>query len=151
MSAVAAVTLRQAEALVGLNYDARHFDCAHLAVLAQAKLFGRVVAAQLPKSHPVRPLLQHRLLSELRDELATRIDAPEMPVSGDVVLFKEWLPVAHGSCLESWHIGTLLLEYGERWVLHTHAGVGRSVLERLTGCAARGLRPEGFYRWKVVA
>ena len=38
-----AVTLRQAEALVGLEHVPGRFDCMHLAVLAQQVLFSRVV------------------------------------------------------------------------------------------------------------
>ena len=95
------VTLRQAECLVGIPYVTRRFDCAHLAVLAQAVLFKRRVAGLVPEQHPWSPREQARVLLRWRAELAT------------------------------------------------HAGVGRSVLERLQDCRKRLLVVEGVYAWNM--
>lgn len=140
MSAAAASVLRRAEALVGLCAVPGEFDCAHLARLAQAQLFGRELDWPLPGPHPRGARGQAAAMRRWRDALAVRV---EVPRSGDAVLFEQ--PAARGG---EWHIGTLLIEGGERWVLHTHGGAQRSVLERLVDCRRRALRVEGFYRWR---
>lgn len=133
-----APTLRQAEGLVGLTYVPGRFTCMHLALLAQRELFGRDVAPQLAGRLPVRGEDQGRLLARWREVVASPVvDAR----TGDAVLFKD------GGGEWEWHIGTLFVEGGEHWVLHTHQGIGASVLERLRDTPRRGLRVEGFYRW----
>ncbi len=130
--------------LVGLPYQPGRFTCAHLAVLAQARLFGRQVATQLPSRHPVGVQAEREVLLRWRDELAEPVLPPAEPADGDVALFVQGWEQDEG-----WHIGTLLLgAYGEQWVLHTHAGAGHSVVERLADLRRRGLRLEGWYRWR---
>jgi hypothetical protein len=140
-------TLREAERLVGMAYEPGRFDCAHFAVLVQDELFGRTVADWLAARHPVRPQRQGELLLRCRDGLADRVE-PEAVETGDVVLFTHWVGRMQ---MQQWHIGTLFVEGGERWVLHTSEGLGSSVLERLADCRSRGLQLDGFYRWKVQA
>jgi hypothetical protein len=132
------VTLRQAEALVGLPCVPGRFDCMHLAVLAQRVLFNRLVQWQLD-AHPLGRRHQAALVQRHCDELADRLPLDEPPVSGDAVL---WLRADGG-----YHIGTLLVQAGRRWVLHTSEATGSSVLQQLADTAAHGLRLEGFYRW----
>ncbi|MGI9218600.1 MAG: hypothetical protein ACR2JA_16570 [Hydrogenophaga sp.] len=134
-------TLRAAEALVGLPYVARSFDCMHLAVLAQQQLFGRTVrwAGGL---HPARPTYQVALVRDAIGDVARPLAAGEQPEAGDAVL---WL--AGGGRSTHFHIGTLLLHAGEQWVLHTSEALGTSVLQRLAECPLTGLRLEGIYRW----
>jgi hypothetical protein len=136
--------LLAAHGLVGLPYVAGRFTCAHLAVLAQQRLFGRQVASQVPLRHPVGVAAEREAILRWRDELAEPVLPPMEPADGDAALFVQgW---EHD---EGWHIGTLLLgQHGERWVLHTHAGAGHSVVERLRDMRRRGLRLEGFYRWR---
>lgn len=131
--------LRRAEALVGLPYVEGEFDCGHLTVLAQEVLFGRQVTLPLSGPHPLTPRAQAAAVVRCRAELGTRTHEPE---SGDAVLFTE--TSEHATL---WHVGTLLAEGGQRWVLHTRAG-GWSLLSRLDDCLLQGLRLEGFYRWK---
>lgn len=132
--------------LVGVPYVPGRFTCAHLAVLAQQQLFGRQVAGQLPQRHPIGTAAEREFLLRWRDELAVPVEPPEQPEDGDVALFVQgW---DHD---EGWHIGTLLLgAHGEQWVLHTHAGAGHSVVERLSTMRRRGLRLERFYRWRLA-
>ncbi len=135
------VTLRDAERLVGMPYVAGRFTCMHLAVWAQDALWGREVARQAPRRVPVHGRQQAAMVEHWRHQLC---DVVKTPASGDVVLF-------HDDLAEwPWHIGTVLVEGGETWVLHTHQGIGASVLERLPDTQRRGLRVEGFYRWREV-
>lgn len=141
MPAASAVTLRQAEALVGLPYVPRTADCMHLAVRAQRELFGRQVRWH-GGLHPARPDHQVALLQGAIADVARRLAAGEAPQAGDAVL---WL--AGGGRGTHYHVGTLLLHAGEQWVLHTSEELGASVLQRLAECPLAGLRFEGIYRW----
>ena len=134
------VTLRQAEALVGLAYVPGTFDCAHLAVLAQEYLFGRQVRLPNTGLHPQGARGQAAAIRRHCDQLATHVEEPQ---TGDVVLFIE--EVEGGV---RWHIGTVILELGQRWVLHTTQAQGASVLQRMDDCLRAGLWVEGFYRWR---
>lgn len=140
-----AVTLRQAEALVGLAYVDGEFDCAHLAVMAQEYLFGRTVHLPLKGRHPAGRAGQAAAILRHRDELASRLEEAADVATGDAVLFT-FEDVDGRVC---WHIGTLLLQGGERWVLHTSEALRSSVLQRLDDCMRDGLFVEGFYRWRV--
>lgn len=146
---MSAPLLRRAEALVGLPVVPGEFDCAHLALRAQRELFGRELAWPLPGRHPQGRRGQAAAFARWRPALARKVDTEiDTPASGDAVLFEQ--PREGGSA--EWHIGTLIVDdTGERWVLHTRAGVERSVLERLADCRARALRVEGIYRWTAAA
>lgn len=133
--------LKQAEQLVGLPYVERTFDCAHLAVLAQERLFGRCVAQQLPAVHPAGI---RGASSWMRRYCLQMAEPVAEPVDGDAVLFTE----DDGRGGRRWHIGTVLLRHSERWVLHTSANLGASLLQTLADCALSGLAVEGFYRWR---
>jgi len=139
--------LLASHALVGLPYVPGRFTCAHLAVLAQERLFGRQVAAQLPQRHAVGAAAEREMLLRWRDELADPLPDGQAPQDGDAALFVQgW---EHD---EVWHVGTVLLgPYGDPWVLHTHAGAGHSVVERPATMRRRGLRLEGYYRWRVAS
>lgn len=141
--------LRQAERYVGMPYRPGHFDCVHLAALVQEQVFGRTVADWLPRRHPVSPAAQHQLVERTREGLADLVSQPE---TGAAVLFKHAVHARGTDLVDVWHVGTLFLDgCGQAWVLHTHAGAGSVVLEGLASCKARGLRLDGFYRWKVAA
>ncbi|MCW5581377.1 MAG: hypothetical protein KIS72_08555, partial [Luteimonas sp.] len=71
-------------------------------------------------------------------------DPVARPAAGDAVLF-----IQRETRGTEWHIGTVLFgDDGLPWVLHTHGGLAASVLEPLAACRMRGLRIEGFYRWR---
>ena len=140
MVMTAPVTLRQAETLVGITYVDGEFDCMHLALLAQRQLFGRDVAWPT-RPHPRGRRIQAALIARHCDALAAAIERPD---TGDAVLFTE--PDAKGG--RRYHIGTLFLDRGELWVLHTNALVGSSLLQRIGDCLRSGLRLEGYYRWR---
>lgn len=144
MSRSATHLMREAEQLVGMDYVDGRFDCAHYAVLVQQRLWGRTVHLPLGGArHPRGARSQVAAINRHRDELAERVVGE--PQSGDAILFQEddedgrdW----------HWHIGTLLVRWtGERWVLHLPA-YGTSVLQRVSDCQRRGLRVEGYYRWR---
>lgn len=143
--------LRRAEMYVGRTCLPGRFDCVHLALLVQEEVFGRTLPAVpgVRKRHPVDPVAQHDLIESARDSLADPVDRPE---TGDAVLFKHAVQVRGTYLVEVWHVATLFIDgVDEHWVLHTHDGCGSVVLERLAACRARGLRLDGFYRWKVAA
>jgi hypothetical protein len=136
----AAVTLRQAEALVGIEYVAGQFDCMHLAVLAQRMLFNRQIAWP-ERTHPRGKLGQAVAVQRHCDELAQRLDDGTPPETGDAVLWRR----PDGG----YHIGTVFEQCGQRWVLHADQSLGSSVLQRMADTAAQGLQVEGFYRWRA--
>jgi hypothetical protein len=136
--------LRQAEQLVGLEYVPGSFDCGHLAVLAQQRLFARQVQLPLPGERPQTPRAQATALARCREALCTQLDDGVRPLSGDVALFVE---EAEGGGIQ-WHIGTVLAPPGQLWVLHIVDG-GHSLLQRLEDCCRMGLWLEGFYRWRA--
>ena len=76
-------------------------------------------------------------------DLARPLQPCEPAITGDAVLWQAGI----GSDAQHWHIGTLFVALGERWVLHTTAALGASVLQPLAECGAQGLHFEGFYRW----
>lgn len=133
-------TLRDAEALVGLPYVEGQFDCGHLLVRAQRELFGREVELPLRGPRPTTDLGQAAAIVRCREALGRRV---HLPAHGDGVLFTE--AAADGT--RRWHVGTVLIEHGQRWVLHTRAGHA-SLLQRLDDCVRMGLRLEGFYAWR---
>lgn len=136
-----AVTLRDAEALVGIPYVEEHFDCAHLVSLTQQQLFGRTVA--LPLLHPRGRRGQAAVIGRLATQLAEKVAEP---ATGDVALYFE----TEDDGRERFHLGTVFLQAGERWVLHAHATTGASVLQRERDALRMGLRIEGYYRWADV-
>lgn len=136
-----AATLRDAEALVGLPYDEERFDCAHLVSLTQQRIFGRDVG--LPQHHPRGRRGQAALIGQLCAALVQRV---QTPATGDVALYLE----VEDDGRERFHLGTLFLQAGERWLLHAHATSGVSVLQREADALRMGLRLDGYYRWTAV-
>lgn len=135
------VTLRDAEPFVGLPYVPGSFDCMHLALEVQAKLFGRYIRDPLGAHHPCGTRAQERALHLHRETLAELVAQPQ---TGDAVLFVE--PQAGGQL--GYHIGTVFMDHTQRcWVLHTRFPHS-SLLQPLSVCQNLGLQVEGFYRWK---
>ncbi|MGI4849031.1 MAG: hypothetical protein ACRYGK_12970 [Janthinobacterium lividum] len=121
------------ERFVGLPYEVDTLDCADLAMLVQAELFGKHIA--MPGRRQ-RQAAGEATINRYSGELAMPIDKADLR-DGDVV-------VMHG---EPKHIGTVFLLSGVAWVLHTTCELGHSLLQRLSDLPAYGLRIEGFYRW----
>lgn len=124
---------------VGIPYDARHMDCADLAMLVQRELFGRTVLLPGKRPRPLRPAEQDAAIAAYSGRLA---DPVALPQDGDVVLMREIGADAAG------HIGIHFFLNFTPYVLHTTAYLGGSVLHRLQDLSATGLTVEGFYRWK---
>ena len=131
----------QLQGLRGLHYDEVGFDCGHLAVLAQQRLFGREVA--VPSVHPRGRRGQAALVERLAGELA---DPVANPISGDVGLYEA---VDGASGLAYMHIGTVLDMARERWLLHIRVG-GRSLIERERDARVKGLHHLGYYRLREI-
>lgn len=126
------------QAYVGREYIPGLYDCAHLARDVQRDQFGREIA--LPGVHPGGQAGQRRVILEMREELAQRID---VPFPGCAVLLSE--PTDTGELL---HIGTVALRFGEPWVLHNSAKLGSAQFKSLADLQRMGLRFEGWFAWK---
>ena len=135
------VTLRDAEQLVGIPYVDGQFDCAHLVAETQRRLFGREIA--LPQHHPRGRRGQAALIRRLAAVHVERVAAPS---TGDVGLYTE----VESDGGARYHLGTLFVQAGERWLLHAHATTGASVLQREPDALRMGLRLDGYYRWTSI-
>ena len=124
---------------IGIPYDARHMDCADLAILVQRELFGREVLLAGKRPRPMRGDEQAQAIRAYTAQLAYPVINP---VDGDAVLMRELGASAAG------HIGTHFFIDFTPYVLHTTALLGGSVLHRMRDLSATGLTLEGFYRWK---
>ena len=134
--------LQQAGCLVGIPYEAGVFDCGHLAVAAARLLFGKVVQLPGANPHPISAREMGAAIALGRREAATPV-AVDQVVPGCVVLFTETLD--NGGT--QWHLGTVVANLPETWVLHTREG-GFSMLQRMADCLRQGLHFEGFYAWR---
>lgn len=133
-------TFRRLQAYVGRPYLEGEFDCADLAALVQAEVFGRVVALPAARRRPQGRAGQRAAIHNLRDDVALRVD---VPFTGCGVLLTE--PAQGGL---AWHIGTGAMHRGEVWVLHNSNPAMGTRLDRLQDLQRWGLRLEGFYAWK---
>lgn len=135
------VTLRQAEAMVGLPFEPGVFDCVHLAVEAQRRLFQRRVRWPRGLRHPRGRMTQGARINAYRNRVADPVERPE---HGGLVLMLQ--PVPNGKW--QYHLGTTFLHLGQIWVLHVHEG-GSSVLQIEEDLYRDGTRREGYYRWRL--
>lgn len=133
-------TLRDAERLVGLPFVDGEFDCGHMVVLAQRELFGREV--DLPLPHPRGRRGQAALIGRLS---ATLVDLVDVPEAGDVALYSQ----ADADGGVHWHLGTVFVLCGERWLLHVQVGC-TSVLQPEADAMRLGLHLQGYYRWREI-
>ena len=124
---------------IGIPYDARHMDCADLAILIQCELFGRDVLLAGKRPRPMRGDEQAQAIRAYTAQLADPVINPR---DGDAVLMREAGAQAAG------HIGTYFFLNFTPYVLHTTALLGASVLHRMQDLSGTGLTLEGFYRWK---
>ena len=130
--------LDKIEALVGIPYDARHMDCADLAMRVQAEVFGRAVALPGRRPRPLRDADQAAAIAAYASQLAVPVKCPR---DGDAVLMRD------GGHQVAGHIGTYFFLNYAPMVLHTSHALGASVLHRVQDLPGYGLRIEGFYRW----
>lgn len=134
----AQISARQLDPFIGLPYTA-DFDCGHLVLLVQERIFGRAVS--LP-SHPRGRRGQAGVIERASATLVVQVD---MPASGDVVLWRQ----ADADGGWHYHLGTVFELGGERWVLHVPEG-GYSLLERETDARLGGLQLQGYYRFSDI-
>lgn len=133
-------TFSRLQTYVGRPYVEGKFDCADLAVLVQAEVFGRAVALPAARRRPQGRAGQRAAIHTLRDDVALRVD---VPFTGCGVLLTE--PAQGGL---AWHIGTGAMHRGEVWVLHNSNPATGARLDRLQDLQRWGLRLDGFYAWK---
>lgn len=129
---------KQLQGYVGREYRV-DYNCAHLAADVQADLFGRSVS--IPGAMPGGSAGQRRMVNEMRDELAMKID---VPFPGCAVLLSSQDDSGH----ELLHIGTVALRDGEEWILHNSAHLGSAQFQRLADLQRHGLRFLGWFAWK---
>lgn len=130
--------LDKIEALVGIPYDARHMDCADLAMLVQAQVFGRTVTLPGRRPRPLRDAEQAEAIHAYAQDLAEPVAVPE---DGDVVLMQNIGQTVSG------HIGTYFFLNYTPMVLHTSQELGGGVLHRIQDLSGLGLKITGYYRW----
>jgi len=124
---------------IGIPYDARHMDCADLALLVQSELFGREVLLAGKRPRPLREEAQAKAIHAYTQQLAVPV---AQPLNGDAVLMRE-----AGQALAG-HVGTYLFLNYAPMVLHSSHALGSSVLHRVQDLPGYGLQIEGYYRWK---
>lgn len=120
---------------IGLPYRVGEFDCAHLVERVEREVFGRAI--DLPKDRiSDRAREFSRQIGAHLPAFARRSDAP---AEGDLVLMvgAGWLD----------HIGVLVREAGEQWVLHNFIRARSVVLHRVRDLPRHGLTFEGVYTW----
>ena len=132
---------RALDRYIGIPYCEQTMDCADLAVLVQAELFGRAINIPGRRQRMAAPRAAiERMVcgtGAMAGELADRIERDELR-DGDLVLMRS----------ETLHIGTVFMLAGVAWVLHAFENVGHSTLHRLRSLPALGLSVEGYYRCK---
>lgn len=124
---------------IGIPYDARHMDCADLALLVQRELFGREVLLAGKRPRPLRDDAQAQAIRAYTQQLA---DPVINPVDGDAVLMRDAGQPMAG------HVGTYFFLNYAPMVLHSSHALGASVLHRVQDLTGYGLQIEGYYRWK---
>jgi hypothetical protein len=130
-------------AYVGLEYVPGAFDCGTLVETVQREVFGRNVS--LPSERPytaaeTAPDKFEARAAQIQAEVSNFVTPTATPAEGDVVLM--W---AKGYLQ---HIGVCCVVQGELWVLHAASKTMRTVLQRASMLEGRGLRIEGYYKWK---
>lgn len=132
------------EKYVGTPYQPGVFDCGTLVERVQQEVFGRNVVApsdrdytSVPQGFTAKFEAMTRQIDRIKSDYAIRTTDP---VDGDAILLQ-----ARGYFQ---HLGLLCIINGERWVLHATDLHKQVVLHRLTEMEIRGMRVEGYYRWK---
>lgn len=130
---------RTLDRYIGIPYCEQTMDCADLAVLVQAELFGRAINIPGRRQRLAAPRATiERMVcgtDAMAGELAYRIKREDLR-DGDLVLMRS----------ETLHIGTVFEVAGALWVLHAFANIGHSTLHRLRDLPQLSLSVEGFYR-----
>ncbi len=134
-----AITLRDAERYVGMEYIEGEFDCASLAVLVQKELFGRTISLPQAGQRARGRRGQAQDILTYQPKLATPVEAPG---TGDAVVM--W---GGAEPARRWHVGTAFVQDGETWVLHCANEARGVVLQRLSHVLEQGLHLDGCYSW----
>lgn len=131
------------ERYVGLAYRPGVFDCADLACLVLAEVFGRQVRLPADRNRPTDPRGQLREIRGWLPSVARRralAPVPQDAHDGDGVL------LAAGGVVR--HIGVACWLAGELYVLHNHGEATGSVLTRWRELRLLGYSVEGVYEWQ---
>ena len=137
-AAAAQVTVQQVQHYTTLPYIDGVFDCADFVAQVQLEVFGRVLALPPHGARPAGTAGQRAMLAKLSDQLATRLDAPQV---GAVVLLSQ----LDAQGLLAWHMGTLFEQHGQWWVLHNVRAAAGVQFQRLTALQGQACKVEGYY------
>lgn len=138
-------TLLDAEQYVGREYVEGVFDCVSLAVLVQDELFGRHIAAPAAGERRKGRRGQAGEIQRLQPGLADRIEEPS---TGDAVLIYAHTAAGKPPYNRHWHLGTVFVQAGEKWVLHCANQAQGVLLQRLDQMLGQALHLDGFYAWR---
>jgi sulfur carrier protein ThiS len=141
-------TLRDAERYVGRAYVEGEFDCASLAVLVQAELFGRRIDLPVAADRHRGRRGQASDIQRLQPEVADLVSEPR---TGDAVILWALVPEGLPPLNRQWHVGTVFVQGGETWILHCANEAQGVALQRLDHLLQLGMHLDGFYAWRVAA
>lgn len=123
---------------VGLRYDARRFDCAHLVALVLQEQKGINVNFPQTRRGMIAPADQQKAIAAYTESLAKEVHYAE-DFCG--VLMREVDKDYAG------HIGVYLTFAHTPYVLHNSEALGKSCVHRLDELSRFGLVVEGYYTW----
>ena len=123
---------------VGLKYDAKNFDCAHLVALVLQEQKGIDVNFPQTRRGLLREADQQKAIAAYSESLAKRVHYPE-DFCG--VLMREVDKERAG------HIGLYLTFAHTAYVLHNSEALGKSCVHRLDELSRFGIIVEGYYTW----
>lgn len=118
---------------VGMAYVDNEFDCAALAALVRAEVFGQPVDVPTERAGLRAGT---RTISDLKEKLA---DPVVSPMDGDAALM---------CCGRLYHVGVVCIIAGRTWILHNLRNAGQVVRHEVRELAQNGLKLEGYYRWR---
>lgn len=131
---------KRLQGYVGTPYVLGVFDCWDLAAQVLREVFGRETAVPAHRDRPQGAAGQRRDIAAYRDEVAIKVD---VPFTGCMGLFFE-----PGAFAPIWHIGVVVLNGGDTWILHNSEKMGSACLHRLSDLNRWGMRLEGWYACK---
>lgn len=120
---------------VGREYIPEEFDCVHLVVEVQNKIYGKQIEVQVEREQNV-----FKLCRQIDQHLETFYEQVEQPEEGDMVLMK-----CRGRLN---HTGVYVVIDGVPYVLHNLRSIMSVALHKLRDLEKYGVYVDSYYRVK---